>query len=395
MSSQLQTEAVLQRSVADSNGSVIKVSHLTKRFVKGVKSAAVNDISFEVGKEIVALFGPSGCGKTTTLRCIAGLEKPDSGEITIGGRVVTSIEKGIFVPPEKRDIGLMFQSYALWPHMKVFDNVAYGLRVRKIPKDEIEKKVKSALQTVELTGYEKRYPAQLSGGQQQRVALARSLVYEPKVLLLDEPLSNLDAKVREKTRIELKSLLSRIGISTVYVTHDQEEAFVLSDRVIIMDSGSISQNDTPYNIYRHPANKFVASFIGRSNLVEGNIISVDSDETEGRAAKGVVRVLGNYDIECSFPSTLHAGEKCLVTVRANEVGLYPTEPTFAKTVQCTVVSRDYKGSMTDHMVKVGDTMLVVSTHRFCDLNKVEGEEELDRKHYLHIRGDSVSIVPFE
>jgi iron(III) transport system ATP-binding protein len=355
--------------------------------------AAVNNLSFDVGHEVVTLFGPSGCGKTTTLRCLAGLEKPDEGEITIDGKIVTSIEKGIFVPPEKRNIGLVFQSYALWPHMKVRDNVAYGLKVRHEKKEDIQNRVGKVLDTVGLAGYEDRYPAQLSGGQQQRVALARSMVYEPKVLLLDEPLSNLDAKIREKTRIELKALLKKIGITSVYVTHDQEEAFLMSDRIVVMNDGKKMQEDTPYNTYHNPANAFVASFVGRSNLIPGVVVKKGADLEDGKNSSGTVRILGDYDIACSIPSSLSQGEKCLVMIRSNEVGLGPRAKTAFPSKECVVLTREYKGAMTDHLVKIGDTTLIVSTHRFCDLNEAESGPDASGKHYVTIRGEAVSVVP--
>ena len=371
----------------DASSSVIEVRNLTKRFVKGTKSAAVNNISFTVGREVLTLLGPSGCGKTTTLRCIAGLERPDSGEILIDGKVVTSPEKGIFVSPEKRSIGLVFQSYALWPHMKVFDNVAYALKIRRTPKPEIESKVKRALEMVDLTGYDQRYPAQLSGGQQQRVALARCLVYEPKVLLLDEPLSNLDAKVRERTRIELKNLLSKVGISSVYVTHDQEEAFLLSDKIVVMNQGVIAQTGTPFDIYQYPANEFVASFVGKSNMIDG----VVSKKTGG---KGTVKILGKYDIECDIPDSLSPGSACSVIIRANEVGMLDEKPKSGNVIPCQVEAREYKGAVTDHLIKVGGVGLTVTTHKFCDLNHVHSDASAaGTDAYLEIRGDAVTVIP--
>lgn len=371
---------------------IIKVSHLTKRFAKGSELAAVDDISFEVEQnEVVTLFGPSGCGKTTTLRCIAGLEKPDSGEISIGGKIVTSTERGIFLSPEKRSIGLVFQSYALWPHLRVFDNVAFGLRVKHVQKAEIDRRVRQVLEIIGLTGFEARYPAQLSGGQQQRVALARSMVYEPKVLLLDEPLSNLDAKVRDRTRIELSNLLKKVGIASVYVTHDQEEAFQVSDRIVVMNAGRIMQVGNPYVIYHTPANEFVASFVGRSTLLAGRVSSVGQGGNGG-LAPGVVRLFGNYDIDCRIPDPIKEGEECVVMVRANEVGIYTKEPS-EKWVKGKVVSRMYKGAMTDHIVDVGGTSLVVSTHRFCSLNDTSAEAQPELDRYIVIRGESVSVVP--
>ncbi len=389
----MQTLAVEEEQESKSSEQVIRVSNLTKSFSKAANMAAIDHLSFDVGHEVVTLFGPSGCGKTTTLRCLAGLEKPDEGEIIIGGKVVTSVEKGIFVTPEKRNIGLVFQSYALWPHMKVRDNVAYGLKVRHEKREEIQARVSKVLETVGLGGYEDRYPAQLSGGQQQRVALARSMVYEPKVLLLDEPLSNLDAKIRERTRIELKALLKKIGITSVYVTHDQEEAFLMSDRIVVMNDGKKMQEDTPYNIYHNPANKFVASFVGRSNLIPGIVVKKGNTLEDGNNFQGTVRILDDYDIACNIPSSLAEGEKCLVMIRSNEVGLGNKDRNGLPSKECEVLSREYKGAMTDHLVKIGDTTLVVSTHRFCDLNQAEGSGDFTSKHYVTIRGEAVSVVP--
>ncbi|WP_456367579.1 ABC transporter ATP-binding protein [Thermococcus sp.] len=212
--------------------------------------------------ELMTLLGPSGCGKTTTLRIIAGLEKPDSGRLLFDGIDVTETEPG------ERNIGIVFQDYALFPHMTVFENIAFGLEMRKIPRLEIEKKVRWALDLVGLKGFENRYPEQLSGGQQQRVALARALVIEPQVLLLDEPLSNLDAKIRERLRGEIKNIQRELGITTVYVTHDQEEAMAISDRIAVMTSGRIEQVGKPLELYYHPKTEFVARFLGLSNILE-------------------------------------------------------------------------------------------------------------------------------
>ena len=205
---------------------ILKIERLRKRFNE---VQALDDVSFEFDHGILSFLGPSGCGKTTLLRSIAGLEVPDGGSISIADQVQTSIEQGILIPPYAREIGFVFQNYALWPHMTVFKNVAFGLKLRKLPADEVRRKVLNALELVGLQGKEERYPSQLSGGQQQRVALARSLALEPRLILLDEPLSNLDAKLREEMRSELKKLIKKVGISALYVTHDQEEAFTISD----------------------------------------------------------------------------------------------------------------------------------------------------------------------
>ena len=218
-------------------------------------------------KEFVTLLGPSGCGKTTMLRMLAGFEKPTSGTITIDDKVVSSDKT--FVPPEKRDIGMVFQSYAVWPHMTVFDNIAYPLKIKKMPKEEIKKKVEEIMEVVHLSQYADRIPSQLSGGQQQRVALGRALVAKPNLLLLDEPLSNLDAKLRESMRFEIKAIQRKLGISVVYVTHDQVEAMTMSDKVVVINDGIIQQVGPPMEIYRHPANQFVAAFVGKIDFIKG------------------------------------------------------------------------------------------------------------------------------
>ncbi|MGH7769208.1 MAG: ABC transporter ATP-binding protein, partial [Candidatus Binatia bacterium] len=237
---------------------IVKVEHLSKTFTD---FKALDDVGFEFGNGILSILGPSGCGKTTLLRCIAGLEVPDEGSIYIADKIQTDIRKGTLVPPYSRAIGFVFQSYALWPHMSVYKNVAFGLKLRKIPEEDVRRRVLKALDLVGLPKLEERYPSQLSGGQQQRVALARSLAMEPRLILLDEPLSNLDAKLREEMRVELKRLIRKVGISAIYVTHDQEEAFVISDSVIVMDRGKILQYATPDEIYNRPTSHFVASFI--------------------------------------------------------------------------------------------------------------------------------------
>ncbi len=233
------------------------------------KNHVIKNMNLEIKDgEFVTLLGPSGCGKTTTLRMIAGFEKPSSGEIRIGDEIVFSNERGINVPPEERNIGMVFQNYAVWPHMTVFENVAYPLKIRKVAKSEIEERVTKMLEIVRLRGFEDRYPYQLSGGQQQRVAFARALVYSPSILLLDEPLSNLDAKLREEMRFEIKDLQKRLGITVVYVTHDQSEAMAMSDRIVVLKDGEIQQIGTPVEIYEHPANEFVADFIGSANFFD-------------------------------------------------------------------------------------------------------------------------------
>jgi len=288
--------------------------------------AAVDNISLDIKPgSFVTLLGPSGCGKTTTLRMIAGFESPDKGEIYLGDEAINSLM------PNKRDTAMVFQSYALLPHYNVFDNVAYGLKLRKVPKDEIERRVMNMLELVELGGLEGRMTNQLSGGQQQRVALARALVVEPGVLLFDEPLSNLDAKLRVSMRTEIRKIQQKVGITAVYVTHDQSEAMSLSDEIIIMHKGVIAQKGTPHDVYYRPANEFVADFIGEVNFLPGKVASV-----QGNAAS--VSVEG---VEISIPDAGHAnvGTSCKVVLRPEAVSLQDKG-----VLPCTVTLSTFMGS---------------------------------------------------
>jgi multiple sugar transport system ATP-binding protein len=247
----------------------ITIKNLTKRFGKVV---ALDNVSLAIEPEtFVTLLGPSGCGKTTLLRCVAGLEDPDGGEIFIGDKLVFSYDKGITLPPGKRDVGLVFQNYALWPHMKVDKNITFALEIQKLGKEEMQKRVKDSLAEVKMEGYEDRYPREMSGGQQQRIALARMLAYRPKVFLMDEPLSNLDARLRMDMRAELKRLHHISGATTIYVTHDQVEALTMSTNIAVMKDGVVQQVDNPDVVYHYPANLFVADFIGnpKVNLMDG------------------------------------------------------------------------------------------------------------------------------
>ena len=245
--------------------STVTIKNLTKSFGSSQVLKEFNEV-FRDG-EFVTLLGPSGCGKTTMLRMIAGFEIPTTGEIWIDDKLVSGGKT--FLPPEKRDIGMVFQSYAVWPHMNVFDNVAYPLQIKHVKKEEIRTRVDKILETVHLTRYADRLPNQLSGGQQQRIALARALVAEPNLLLLDEPLSNLDAKLRESMRFEIKDITKSLGISVVYVTHDQTEAMAMSDRIFLINNGIVQQSGTPDEIYNHPANQFVADFLGKVDFFKG------------------------------------------------------------------------------------------------------------------------------
>jgi len=263
----------------------IRIKHLTKRFGKVV---AVDDFSLEIEPgSFLTMLGPSGCGKTTLLRCVAGLEDPDGGEIYIGDKLVFSHSQGISVPPGQRNLGLVFQNYALWPHMTVYKNMTFALEIKKLPKEEMGRRVKESLAEVQMEGYADRYPREMSGGQQQRIALARMLAYRPKLFLMDEPLSNLDARLRMDMRAELKHLHHVAGATTIYVTHDQVEALTMSSQIAVMKEGLLQQLGTPDRVYHYPANLFVADFIGnpKVNLLDGVV------DGEGSVDLGEFRIL--------------------------------------------------------------------------------------------------------
>jgi len=284
----------------------ITIKNLSKHFGKVV---ALDNVSLVIEPEtFVTLLGPSGCGKTTLLRCVAGLEDPDGGDIYIGDKQVFSYDQGISLPPGQRDLGLVFQNYALWPHMKVDKNITFALEIQKMPKDEMEKRVKESLKEVQMEGYEDRYPREMSGGQQQRIALARMLAYRPKVFLMDEPLSNLDARLRMDMRTELKRLHHISGATTIYVTHDQVEALTMSTNIAVMKLGVIQQFDTPDKIYHFPANLFVADFIGnpKVNLLDGVVSGQNSVD------------LGKFKIAVS---TNNATGKVVVGLRPEDIAI--------------------------------------------------------------------------
>ncbi|MDF1584879.1 ABC transporter ATP-binding protein [Marinimicrococcus flavescens] len=283
----------------------VRFEDVTKRFGEVV---AVDSISFEVEPgNLVTLLGPSGCGKTTTLRMIAGLELASAGRIVIGGRDVTAL------PVTARDVAMVFQSYALFPHMTVAENVAYGLTVSRVPKAEVRARAERALELVGLAGYGARLPSELSGGQQQRVAVARAVVLEPDVLLFDEPLSNLDAKLRRRVREEIRELQQKLGITTVYVTHDQEEALAVSDRIIVMNQAVIAQEGTPRQLYEEPASRFVADFIGDANLVEARIRAVENGHAQVEA--------GGLGLQ--LPARGSAAGPALLAIRPRSIRLHP------------------------------------------------------------------------
>ncbi len=310
----------------------IQLKDIVKRF--GTLEA-VSHVSLEIHDgELFTLLGPSGCGKTTILRLIGGFHKPDNGEIYFDGRPVTP------VPPYERNIGMVFQNYALWPHMTISDNITYGLKLKKLPKAEIADKVSHVLKLVNLLGLEKRYPGQLSGGQQQRVALARALVLNPDVLLLDEPLSNLDAKIRVQVRAEIRKLQKELGITTIYVTHDQEEALTLSDRIAVINLGKLLQIGSPRDLYERPRNPFVADFIGINNLIPGNVQEINTPEKWVRVQTKVGPLL------CTSDEPYKPGDRCMISVRPETASIGRSEDV-QKEINCvagTVSFASYIGN---------------------------------------------------
>jgi spermidine/putrescine ABC transporter ATP-binding subunit len=305
----------------------------------------VRQINLQIERgEFYTFLGPSGCGKTTLLRTIAGFISPDEGMVYLDGEPVNH------VPPWQRDVGMVFQNYALWPHMTVFENVAFGLRERKVARAEREKRVKQVLTQVDLKGTEKRRPSELSGGQQQRVALARTLVIQPRVLLLDEPLSNLDAKLRAEMRIELLKLQRDLGLTTIYVTHDQEEALALSTRIAVMNAGKVVQEGRPREVYEQPREEFVAAFVGKSNLFYGRVLHAGDRVIEIQTDEGLL-------IQASpppLPSPLGEGTKVLINIRPEAIELIRSEEesTRANRISAKVSASAYQGSFVEYEIEV-------------------------------------------
>ncbi len=325
----------------------VRLEHISKIYQDpktGKDFYAVKDTSLTIEPgSFVTLLGPSGCGKTTTLRMIAGFESPDEGEIYLGDEAINELT------PNKRDTAMVFQSYALLPHYNVFDNVAYGLKLRKVPKEEIKERVMKILDLVELTGMEARMTNQLSGGQQQRVALARALVIEPSVLLFDEPLSNLDAKLRVSMRTEIRRIQQRVGITAIYVTHDQSEAMALSDQIIVMSKGVVAQMGTPQEIYYHPVNEFVADFIGEANFLKGTMTARSGDKVTLDIHGNPLVVDGRPDME--------TGKEYTVVLRPEAASLADEGG-----MPCRVVLSCFMGSYQNYHVMVGDTLVKLEEH---------------------------------
>ena len=353
----------------------IHVQNLVKQFGD---QRALDDVTFKVEEgELFTLLGPSGCGKSTTLMSIAGFQSPEAGRIAVGDDTFFDAAGRVAVPAERRNLGIVFQSYAVWPHMTVFDNLAFPLKVRKLKRAAIRTRVLEVLELVEMAPYEKRYPHQLSGGQQQRVALARALVYSPSVLLLDEPFSNLDAKLRERARAWVKELQKTLGLTTIFVTHDQDEALSMSDRVAVMSAGEVQQIGTPEEIYRHPTNRFVAEFVGRVNLIEGHV--------SGSAGGGVVVAVAGSPHELTVHDGAGASGSVTVAVRPEAVTVMRLDDRSlngTNTWEADVTTVAFLGDHYEYEVNAGSLALTVQSSR-----RVEGD-----RIKVHIPPDACAVV---
>ena len=330
----------------------VVLRNVTKRFTTKTLGdiVAVDNFNLSVHEgECFSFLGPSGCGKSTTLRMIAGFEDLSEGEIELCGRLVSSSRKNLYVPPEERGLGMVFQAFAVWPHMNVFENVAFPLRIAKVNKTDIDRRVAEALHHTSLTGLEKTFPGDLSGGQQQRIALARAIVTNPKVMLLDEPLSNLDPKLRETMRFEIKALQRKFNFTIIFVTHDQSEAMAISDRMMVCDMGRIMQIDTPENLYNKPCNRFVHNFLGESTFIRVVV-------KDGRAYPA-----GHMDQALDVAVPKDAADEMVVATRPNEIALTgPCEGGFASRIEKRIFLTD----RTEYLIPVGDQLLKVQTpHR--------------------------------
>jgi len=352
----------------------VGVDGVSKRYQHRVKGEvyAARDVRLEVrAGELLTLLGPSGCGKTTTLRMIAGFEIPDSGSIRFDGQDVTNL------PANERNIGFVFQNYALFPHLSVFENVAYGLRVRQVVGAALEQRVTDVLALVGLAGYELQFPGQLSGGEQQRVALARAIVIEPRVLLFDEPLSNLDAKLRVQMRHEIRDLQQRLAITTVYVTHDQDEAMAVSDRIVVMERGSVVQEGTAEDLYYRPATPFVAGFIGRVNLIAGTVART-ADGACGVAALGTV---------IPIAQSLPPGDAVRLVLRPEAIALAPDGETGA--LRGRVLSRSFLGEKIEYVVDCAGTKLQSVRYNAGPRDVVPEGAEVS----LRVSTDAIGVLP--
>lgn len=335
----------------------MELKNITKSFTE--EESVLKGISLTIDKgEFITLLGSSGCGKTTTLRIVAGLEMPDSGKVFLEGKDVTELA------PEERDVNTVFQNYALFPHMNVADNIGYGLKLKKVPKAEIRKKVKEMLELVQLPGFEKRKPSELSGGQKQRVAIARSLVNNPRVLLLDEPLGALDLQLRRAMQIELKKLQKKLGITFIYITHDQEEAINMSDRIAVMNNGKFEQIGTPDEIYNHPKTSYVATFVGNSNILKGTAESSEENIVNIKVSGGTVPVFNDGP-------TVKEGEGVTLAVRSENIHL---DETGVKGLPAEVVEKSFAGGMLRVVLKLQDDTEIIASRYGIDAGVQPGQK---------------------
>lgn len=356
----------------------VEIGNVTKRFKGGVE--AVKQLDFSVAKgEFFSLLGPSGCGKTTTLRLVAGFVRPSRGAILIDGKDVTHL------PPEKRNVGIVFQNYAIFPHMNVYDNIAFGLQLRKLGRKKIDERVKGVLSKVGLSGYEPRYQRELSGGEQQRVALARVLVTEPRILLLDEPLSALDKNMREEMKFWIKDLQQQLDITTLYVTHDQSEALTMSDRLAVMNAGRIEQIGAPREIYENPETRFVTQFIGESNILEGKV--------RGRNQHGLELELDRVMVTVAVNSDLNPGEAASIVIRPENVELgYQLGDQRNQVLKGKITRRTYEGALIRYEVQVDQHAIIA-----IKPNALSVRKEFDVGDVVEVGWDpeSVSLITHE
>jgi len=362
---------------------MVQIEALEKYFGEDAERVHVlKGVSLNIPEgSLYTFLGPSGCGKTTTLRCVAGLERPDGGRISIAGQTVFASGERVYVPTNKRPIGMVFQSYAIWPHMTVAENVAYPLTIQRRSKAEIKQRVLDVLKIVGLDGLEDRPAPKLSGGQQQRVAFARALINEPKVMLLDEPLSNLDAKLRVQMRSEIKALQRRTNITTIFVTHDQSEALAISDQIAVMHGGLLIEVGSPHQLYTRPKRRFTATFLGLTNLIEGRVLEVDGDARPGKMET-------NKGILSFIPSTqLKKDQRAIISIRPENIPLYKEKPREADNVlEGTVTEAIFMGDTFQCKVAVGDDLIAVHTHPFNSVNPGD-------KVYLHLDPGSCNGLP--
>ena len=341
--------------------SFVELRGLTKRYGELL---AVDDVSVLVHKgEFFSLLGPSGCGKSTTLRMIAGFVNPDAGDIEIGGEVVTRL------PPERRGIGIVFQNYAIFPHMHVYDNIAFGLRMRKVPKDEIGQRVRAALEQVGLSGFETRYQRQLSGGEQQRVALARVLITQPSILLLDEPLSALDKKLRAEMKYWIKDLQHKLAITTIYVTHDQDEALTMSDRIAVMNEGRIAQIGTPHEIYERPVNRFVTDFIGESNILTARVALLNGS--------ACALAIGDFLVQAPAREGVAVDTEVSLTLRPEQILLgEEAENSHGNKLQARVIDSTYQGAVVRYRLDLAGQTVVAEVPNRANRSSLPSDTEI-------------------